>query len=215
MKPTIFLVDDHAVMREGIRSILTHHPDIEIVGEARDGKEAIDRVRELRPNIVIIDISMPGMNGIDATRHLLDENPGINIIALSAYDDKRYVIEMLGMGAKGYLLKEDSTKEILAAIEAVMHGKMYVSPGIGAAVIKECLDRIASGKPAESLLTPKEKEILKLIAEGKHNNEIAGYLNLSPKTVESHRMHLMEKLNLHNIADLTRYAIKEGIVRIE
>jgi len=205
-------VDDHGILRDGLRSILTHDMKMEVVGEAADGQQAVRLARELQPDLIIMDISMPGMNGIEATRTICHEMPDIKIVVLSMHSDKRYVMEMLSLGVSAYLLKDCIRRELGLAIEKVLHNRTYISPDIGGEVIKECLAQLGMKEAASfSPLSPRERQVLKLIADGGHNKEIADYLNMSIKTVEGHRQNIMQKLNLHTVADLTKYAIREGI----
>lgn len=223
MKPRVLIADDHGIVREGVGSVLTHELGMEVVGEASDGKQAVQLARELQPDLIIMDITMPGLNGIEAARQICAENEHVKLIALSMHSDQRYVLEMFSLGASGYLLKESVFKELSLAIQKVLNGKTYISPDVGGDVIKTCLEKLgmsglsASGKEAElfSPLSPRERQVLKLIADGKHNKEIADYLNMSIKTVEGHREHIMQKLNLHTVSELTKYAIREGITTVE
>ncbi len=216
MKTRILLVDDHTLMREGLRKLLEDDFGMEVIGDAEDGSTAIRRAQELSPDIVIMDVSMPGMNGIDATRHIITGQTGVKVIALSTHVEEKYILDMLKAGASGYVIKENSYLELGKAIEAVLHNKMYVSPTIAATLLKNSLDGHSSDQSGvNTILTDKEREVLKLIAEGKSNKEIAEYLLMGIKTVESHRQHLMEKLNLHNVAELTKYAIREGLTSLE
>ncbi|MFI5252194.1 MAG: response regulator [Bacteroidota bacterium] len=216
MKTRVLIADDHGVVRDGVRIFLTHELNMEVVGEASDGKQAAQLARELVPDLVIIDINMPGMNGIESARQICAENENVKLIALSMHSDKRYVTEMLNLGASGYLLKECAFKELSVAIQKVLSGRTYISPEIGGDVIKDCLAKLGMTDPeAFSPLTPRERQVLKLIADGKHNKEIADYLNMSIKTVDGHRQHIMEKLNLHTVSELTKYAIREGITSVD
>jgi DNA-binding NarL/FixJ family response regulator len=216
MNARILLVDDHGIIRDGVRSLLTRELGMEVVGEASDGKQAVQLARELQPDIVIIDINMPKMNGIEAARQIIAENETVKLIVLSMYSDKRYVLEMLNLGACAYLLKDSAFKELSVAIEKVLDNKTYISPDIGCEVIKACLEQLGMKEPGcFSPLTPRECQVLKLIADGKHNQEIADYLNMSIKTVEGHRQHIMKKLNLHTIGELTKFAIREGITSVD
>ena len=216
MKTRVLLADDHQIVRDGVRSMLNHELDMEVVGEACDGKEAVQLARELHPDLIIIDINMPGMNGIEATRQICSEMPDVKAIVLSMHSDKRYVLEMLSLGASAYLLKDCAFKELTLAIDKVLHHKTYISPDVGGEVIKSCLEQLGM-KEAESFspLTPRERQVLKLLADGKHNKEIAEYLNMSIKTVEGHRQHIMERLNLHTVSELTKYAIRAGITTVD
>ena len=211
-KVRVLIADDHGIVRDGIRSLLTRDLGMEVVGEAADGKQAIQLARELQPDLIIMDINMPGVSGIEAARTICREMDGVKIVALSMYSDKRYVMEMLSLGASAYLLKDCAFRELALALEKVLHHKTYISPDIGCEVIKECLEQLGMKEPASfSPLSPRERQVLKLIADGKHSKEIAEVLNMSIKTVEGHRQNVMQRLNLHTVAELTKYAIREGI----
>lgn len=212
----VLISDDHSIVREGVRSLLIHELGMDVVGEAEDGKQAIQMARELQPDLIIMDINMPGMSGIEAARTISREMEDIKIIILSMYSDKRYVMEMLSIGASAYLLKDCAFKELAEAIKKVLMNKTYISPDVGGDVIKECLAQLGMKDPNSfSLLTPRERQVLKLIADGKHNKEIADFLNMSIKTVEGHRQNIIQKLNLHTVAELTKYAVREGITGID
>lgn len=216
MKTRALIVDDHAVIRDGLRRLLANELGFEIVGDAHDGKSALQLARELSPDLIMMDVNMPGMNGIEAARNIVRIVPTVKIIALSMHREKRYVMEMFQVGARGYLLKDSAFGEIAEAIRIVMNNQRYVSPSIGADVIRDFLDRFAGHDHSpDSTLTPKEREVLQLLAEGKTNREIADYLNVSIKTVDNHRQRIMEKLNLHTVAELTKYAIREGLTSLE
>jgi DNA-binding NarL/FixJ family response regulator len=196
--------------------MLTHDMSMEVVGEAVDGQQAVTLARELQPDLIIMDINMPGMNGIEATRTITHDMPDIKILVLSMHSDKRYVMEMLSLGVSAYLLKDCAQRELNVALDKVMHNKMYISPDIGAEVIKDCLEQMGMKESVSySPLSPRERQVLKLLADGRHNKEIADYLNMSIKTVEGHRQNIMQKLNLHTVAELTKYAIREGITGTE
>jgi DNA-binding NarL/FixJ family response regulator len=211
----IILADDHRLMREGLRSLLETQPGIEIVAEAENGRETLQLVQKHKPDVIVMDISMPDLNGIDATRQIVSEFPKIKIIALSMHTNKKFIVEMLTAGASGYLVKDSALEELSKAINAVINNKVYLSPIITSVVVE---DYRVSKSPADILapvsLTPREREVLQLIAEGKTTKEIADYLNLSVKTIETHRMQMMNKLNIHSVAELTKYAIREGITTL-
>ena len=212
----VVIADDHGIVRQGIRSLLLHEFGMEVVGEAADGLEAIRLARELQPDLIIMDINMPGMNGIEATRTICHEMPEVKILALSMYADKRYVMEMLSLGVSGYLLKDCAIKELATAMDKILHHKTYISPDVGAEVIMNCLEQLGMKESSSfSPLSPRERQVLKLIADGRHNKEISDYLNMSTKTVEGHRQNIMQKLNLHTVAELTKYAIREGLTTPE
>ena len=211
MKTKILLADDHQMIRDGLRKLLDESFGVEVVGEAADGRTIVELARTLKPNIVIMDINMPDMNGIEAARHITTENPYVKIIALTMRTDEHTLIEMFEAGASAYILKENAFKELEQAIQQVKMNKTYVSPTLGGAFIKASLNSRLETAQESGTLTHKEREVLQLIAEGKSNKEIADILGLSFKTVDTHRQHIMEKLNLHTVAALTKYAIREGI----
>jgi two-component system response regulator NreC len=208
----VLIADDHKIVREGLRTMLEKEPDIKVVGEAADGRMTERLARELAPEVIIMDVAMPNLNGIEATRQILAELPGIKIIALSMHDDRRFVLNMFKAGAVGYMLKDCAFNDLVKAIRVVMSNKTYMSNEIAEIVLKNYL---ASGSTVESTafqrLTSRECEVLQLIAEGKTSAKIAESLHLSVKTVETHRKQIMEKLNIKTVAELTKYAIREGL----
>jgi len=205
----ILLADDHAVVRQGFKMILDAQPDMEIVGEAGNGREAVDLAEQLRPDVVVMDVAMPELNGIEATRRLASSVPHARVIALSMHKDSVYVREILRAGARGYLLKDSGAADLVAAIHAVASGESYLSPAVSNAVLDDYRRHVTN--PID-LLTSREREVLQLLAEGKTNKEIAGVLNLSVYTVDAHRGRIMEKLNLHSINDLVRFAVRNGLI---
>jgi two-component system, NarL family, response regulator NreC len=212
-KPTrIILVDDHQIVRECIRMLLKAETDMEVIAEAATGQEVLRQTQKLLPDIVIMDVSMPGLNGIEATRQLLSISPWIRVIALTMHSDRQFVLGMFRSGASGYLLKDCSKEELLQAIRAVANKKTYISPGISGIVIA---DFIIGGQDREnsaySILTSREREVLQLMAEGKSTAQIAGCLYISIKTIESHRKQIMDKLSIHTVAGLTKYAVRQGL----
>lgn len=216
MSVKVLIADDHKIIREGLLNLLEKQKDLDIVGEAEDGFIALKKARELKPNIIIMDIGMPNLNGIDATRQIRSESPQTKVIALSMHADKRFVAEMLKAGASGYILKDSAFKELVQAIRASLVNKIYLSPSIADVVIKDYIVHIPRDSfSAFSILTAKEREVLQLIAEGKSTKEIASRLFMSIKTVETHRQHIKEKLNLNSIAELTKYAIREGLTSLD
>jgi DNA-binding NarL/FixJ family response regulator len=212
----IVLADDHQIVRHGLRSLLSAEPDMEVVGEADNGRAVVKLVQEKSPQVVIMDISMPDLNGIEATRQILNESPGIKVIALSMHSDSLFVLNMFKAGASGYLLKDCALEELVKAVRTVLSRKIYLSPGISDIVIK---DFVIGWSPSESsaysILTTREREVLQLMAEGKNTNQIAESLCVSVKTVEAHRKQLMNKLDIHSVAELTKYAIRQGLTSLE
>ena len=205
----ILLADDHALVRQGFRMILASQPDMQIVGEAGDGREAVELGEQFHPDVVVMDVTMPGLNGIEATRRLVASNPRIRILALSMHKDSVYVREILRAGARGYLLKDSVDADLLAAVRAVAKGEGYLSPGVSESVLTDYRQHVTD--PLD-LLTTREREVLQMIAEGKTNKEIATALALSVYTVEAHRGRTMEKLNLHSTGELVRFALRNGLI---
>jgi len=211
----ILLADDHRLMREGLRSLLEEQPDMSVVGEADNGKSAVQMAAKLMPDIVIMDISMPGLNGIDATCQILANSAKAKVIALSMHTERRTVLEMLNAGALGYLLKDCAFEEVIQAVRIVASNKTYLSPKITEIVIKDYVHRIPKSEISSlSGLTSREREVLQLLSEGKKTKEIAELLKVSIKTAESYRQQIMDKLDIHSIAELTKLAIREGITSL-
>jgi two-component system response regulator NreC len=212
MSTKVLIADDHQIMREGLRTMLEKEYDIAVVGEAENGRMTLRLARELIPDVIIMDVAMPDLNGIEATRQIVGELPAVKIIALSMHDDRRFVLNMLKAGAAGYMLKDCAFKDLAKAIRVVRANKTYLSDEIADIVVK---DYLASTAPLESsafqLLSPREREVLQLIAEGKTSPQIAELLHISVKTVETHRQQIMVKLKIKSIAELTKYAIREGL----
>lgn len=204
----ILLADDHTIVRQGLKLILAAHADVEVVGEAANGREAVELAAQLRPDIVLMDVQMPELNGIEATKKMVAANPRIRILVLSMHKEAVYVREILKAGARGYILKDAIDTELLNAIRSVAKGDGYISPAVAGALSDKTKD---GNNPVDSL-SPREREVLLLIAEGKTNKEIATQLNLSVYTVDSHRGKIMEKLNLHSAGELVRFAMKNGLV---
>ena len=213
-KLSIVLADDHTILREGLRALLTADPSFEIVGEARDGREAVRCVERLGPGLLLIDLSMPRMSGMDAIREIKKRYPDTKIIALTVHKTEEYLLTTLQAGADGFVLKDATHDELIMAIKNVMGGKSYLSPGVSEKIIEGYLDGKKSNRSLSSWdsLSQREREVLKLIAEGYKNKEIAEDLCISLKTVEKHRANLMKKLDLHNAATLTVYAVEKGLV---
>ena len=216
-KYRIVIAEDHTILREGLRSLLSSNPDFEIVGEAEDGREAIRCVEKLKPDLILTDLSMPRMNGMEAIREIKKQSPKTKILVLTVHKTEEYILATLKAGADGYLLKDSTHHELMMAVKNVLSGKHYISPEISEKVIEGYLEGRKTLKPRTSweTLTQREREILKLIAEGYKNKEIAEDLCISVKTVEKHRANLMEKLNLHNVQALTALAIEKGLVSRE
>ncbi len=211
----ILIADDHKIILDGLCSLLEKNDALKVVGQAADGLSAVRLAGELSPDLVIMDISLPGLNGIDATRRILEANPRVKIIALSMHKDGRYIAEALKSGAVGYLLKESAFDELIAAIRAVMKGQCYLSASIADLVIKDYirhLEKTDSG--IFTVLTPREREVLQSLSEGLSTKRIAARLEVSVKTVETHRAQIMAKLDIHSIAELTKYAIREGLTSL-
>lgn len=216
MSISILIAEDHAIVREGLRSLIEKQPDMEIVCEAEDGREAVERVRELLPDLVIMDITMPNLNGVEATRQIINEFPQTKVIALSIHSNRRFVADMLGAGATGYVLKECLFDELVQAIQVVAAGESYLSSRITGVVVDDYIKHLAAVADSPlSSLTSREREVLQLIAEGNTTKQIALALHVSTKTIEANRRQIMEKLDVHSIAELTKYAIREGLTPLE
>ena len=216
MSTRVLLADDHKMVRDGLRSLLEKQSDMEVVAEAENGRKAVRLAQERRPEVVIMDISMPDLNGIEATRQMIAAQPDIKVIALSMHSDRRFVVGMLEAGAAGFLLKDSAFEELVRAVKAVLANQIYLCPEVAGTVIKDYVRRIAPAEPlASEILTAREREVLQLIAEGYSTKQIASHLHVSAKTVETHRRQIMEKLGLYSIAELTKYAIREGLTSLE
>ena len=210
----ILLADDHRIVRQGLRRILEEHPQMEVVGEASDGREAVQLALEKKPDIVVMDVAMPHLNGMEATRQILRRLPSTKILVLSMYSDESYVVQVLEAGAKGYLLKDSADTDLLEAVQAVTNGKSFFSPLISKILLDEYVRQLQENKITDlyELLTEIEREILQLIAEGKTSREIAELLIVSVSTVDTHRGHIMEKLDLHNPYEVVLYAVRKGLI---
>jgi DNA-binding NarL/FixJ family response regulator len=212
MSIKVLIADDHQIVRDGLRSMLEKEPWIKVVGEAEEGRTTLRLARELAPDVIIMDVSMPDLNGIEATRQIVAEFPTIKVIALSMHNDRRFVLNMIKAGAKGYLLKDSAFKELAKAIKVVVSNQTYLSGEIADILVQDYLSVATPDEfSAFHLLSPREREVLQLLAEGKSSNQIAENLHISVKTVETHRAQLMAKLKIKSIAELTKYAIREGL----
>jgi DNA-binding NarL/FixJ family response regulator len=214
-KVRILLADDHELVRKGLRLLLERQADLEVVGEAGDGREAVRLAEQLTPDLVIMDIAMPQLNGLDAAAQILRREPRIQVIFLSMHSDEAYLARALNAGAKGYLLKDSAEADLLRAVETVAQGRPFFSPAITATLLEDYMRQLQQRGVQDTydLLTDREKEVLQLLAEGKSNKDVATLLNLSPYTVETHRTHIMQKLNLHNTAEIVLYAVRKKIIR--
>jgi DNA-binding NarL/FixJ family response regulator len=212
MRIRVVLADDHKIVREGLCSLLQNEPRMEIVGVAEDGRSALQLVRELKPDVVVMDVTMPDLNGIEAARKIKAEMPEVRILALSMHADKQYISRMLKVGASGYLLKDCAFKELVQAIRTVARQQVYLSPDITTLVTEDYVRQlIARDTSPAARLSAKEREVLQMLAEGQRTKQIAATLSLSTKTIETYRQQVMEKLDLHSIAELTKFAVREGL----
>lgn len=216
MSIRILLADDHKIVRDGLRTLIEKETGMEVIGEAENGRKALKIAQTIRPHIVIMDVTMPDMNGIEAARKIVTEIPGVKVIALSMHSDRRFVLGMLEAGASGYLMKDCAFDELAKAVRSVATGQTYLSPSIADVLVKGYLDKVNEKiSVARSPLTEREREILQLLAEGQSSKEIAAHLGVSVKTVETHRRNMMQKLNMRSVAELTKYAIREGLISVE
>ena len=214
-KKGVLIAEDHTLIREGLRSLLSSHPDLEVIGEAGDGLELLDLVNHSDPDMIILDVSMPKLRGIEAIHEIRTMRPEVSILMLTMHKDKEYLYLALSAGAKGYLLKEDADRDLFSAIQRIRQGKTYVSPNLSEELFDDLVQiGKGEGKPFSEIdpLTTREREVVKLIAEGKSSKEIADLLSISARTVDSHRANIMEKLNLKKAADLVKYAIQKGYI---
>jgi two-component system, NarL family, response regulator NreC len=215
MNIRVVVADDHKIVRDGLKVLIENEPDMEVVAEGENGRMTVALVKELKPDVVIMDIGMPDLNGIDATRQILNEAPSVRIIALSMHSDKRFVAEMFKAGATAYLLKDCAFEELAHAVRVVLEGKVYLSPGIAGPVMDDYVQHLShSSVSSFSVLTPREREVLQLLAEGKTTRETATHLHVSIKTIETHRQQIMNKLDTHSVAELIKYAIREGLTSL-
>jgi DNA-binding NarL/FixJ family response regulator len=217
MSLRLILAEDHAITRQGLRSLLEKEPDLEVVGEAEDGREALALVRDILPDVLITDIAMPNLNGVDATRKIVSEYPNVKVIALSVHSNRAFVADMLKAGASGYVLKECSFDELIEAVRTVVAGGMYLSPKVAGVVVSDYVKHLSdfiSSSPLDALTT-RQREVLQLISEGKNTKQIARVLHVSPKTIEADRRKIMEKLDAHSVAELVKIAISGGIASLQ
>jgi DNA-binding NarL/FixJ family response regulator len=211
----ILVADDHEVVRRGVRALLESHPGWEVCGEASDGREAIEKAKELRPDLVLVDVGMPNLNGLDASRQILNVLPATRILVLTMHESEQIIREVLEVGARGFLLKSDTARDLIAAVEALQRRTTFFTSSVAEMVLNGYLHRGPDlEKPMKERLTPREREVVQLLAEGKTSKEVAVVLNLSVKTAETHRTNVMRKLNLHSVADLVRYAVRNRIVQV-
>jgi len=217
MSISVLVVDDHSLVRKAFSVLLEKNGDLEVVAEAQDGREAVRLAKRLRPNVVSMDISMPGMNGVDAIREIVARAPGVKVLALSMYSDRRFVVGALAAGASGYVLKDCAFEEVIRAVHVVEAGNVYLCSQVARIVVEAGLRGLSAGTDSLicGVLSPRERQTLQPIAEGKSTKEIASILGVSVKTVESHRLRIMHKLNIYSIAGLTRYAVREGLTSLD
>lgn len=216
-KMRVLIADDHVIVREGLRALLEAQPDIEVVGEATDGEEAVNETKEVQPDIVLMDITMPGMNGLEATRQIRQYNPDVKILVLTMHEGDEYFFKFLEVGASGYFVKGGSSRELISALRAVWQGDVFLYPTMAKKLLSDYLQRVKAGQDKQSYdgLTNREREIVKLIAEGHTNQEIAELLVLSVATVQTHRAHIMAKLGLRSPTELVKYALRRGFITLE
>ncbi|MBI2853191.1 MAG: response regulator transcription factor [Chloroflexi bacterium] len=216
-KIRLMIVDDHTIVRQGVRALLEDQPDIEMVAEAVDGAEAVQKAKDIQPDIILMDITMPVLNGLEATRRIKQQSPQIKVLVLTMHESDEYFFEILKVGASGYFIKGGSASELVSAIHAVARGDVFLYPTMAKKLMTDYLHRIGAGQGRESYdgLTNREREILKLIAEGNTNQEIADLLKLSVTTVQTHRAHVMAKLGLHSPAELIKYALRQGFITLD
>ncbi len=216
MSIRIILADDHKIVRDGLRALIENQAGMKVVAEADNGRETVRLARDLLPDLVIMDIGMPDLNGIDATRQITAELPDVKVIALSMHSDRRFVVQMFRAGASGYLLKDCAFEELARAVNAVLKNQTYLSPAVAGPVMEDYIHRLSTADSiAYPILSPREREVLQLLAEGRSTKETASLLCVSTKTVETHRQQIMSKLNIHTTAELIKYAIREGLTSLD
>jgi DNA-binding NarL/FixJ family response regulator len=219
MKLRILIADDHEVVRRGLCTLLQTQEGWEVCGEAKDGREAVEKAKQVRPDVVILDVGMPNLNGLAATRQLIQQNPQQKVIVLTITDSDQVIREALDAGARGFVLKSDAARDLISAVEALQHNRMFFTPRVNDMVLAGFLDRGRNGSNGESpklpTLTSREREVIQLLAEGKSSKEVASLLNLSTKTAETHRSNIMRKLDIHSIRDLVVYAVKNDIIQVQ
>jgi len=212
METKVLLVDDHTILREGLRMVLDAQPQIKVIGEADDGRQAVELAERLHPDVIVMDIAMPNLNGLEATRQIKRRWPDIRVVILTMHENQQYLVQIVKAGATGAVLKRSAGQELLTAVRAAAHGQSYFSPSIASMMLEDYRVRLGQGIDDPEVLTEREREVLQLIAEGKSNQDIADHLIVSIKTVQTHRAHIMEKLGMHDRTELVKYAIRTGMV---